>query len=202
MRAGYFPLCTMFISVKEEHYRWRWIYVHGCGMFAEHWLFLSRPAEQVPLHHRLENPTNTGCVKKKRILPYLKGTMDLGVSYKSKEREKLVAFSDADHGMEKTVKQDAQLQECNAVCGGAISWSQSTSNICCNFHNRAEILAATEAIIRGNTKFSQSIPTLMVEDSIKLSKTPNSTDALNAYLYKERLFSKRISLFFGTMVII
>lgn len=93
----------------------------------------------------LENPTHEDFVRVKRILRYLKGTIDYGIEYQSKENNHVLeCFSDADHAGDSSTGHSTTGVVCN-FGGGVITWlSQKQSSVAIS-STEAEIVAASEA---------------------------------------------------------
>jgi hypothetical protein len=77
----------------------------------------------------MEHPVETHMTTAKRILRYLKGTIELGILYKRGESEKLIAYSDSDYG--------GDIDDRKSTSGylfmlgsGAISWSSREQTHC------------------------------------------------------------------------
>jgi hypothetical protein len=93
----------------------------------------------------LENPTTQDWCKVKRIMRYLRGTSQLGLTYQpNKQNNVLNVFSDADHGGDKKTG----LSTTGVVCmfgGGAVTWFSQRQRTTAISTTEAEIVAASEA---------------------------------------------------------
>lgn len=132
------------------------------------------------LSRNLENPTKEDITRAKRVLRYIKGTLDYGIRYDRISKE-LECYSDTDFGgCEKTARSTTGV--IIKYAGGAISWlSQRQTSIALST-TEAEIVAASEAgkEIVWLTEILKSligrkiVPTLLIDNAaaLKLSQNP------------------------------
>jgi transposase InsO family protein len=93
----------------------------------------------------LENPDHSDVVKVKRILRYLKGTIDTGIVYRPQQNQNtLLCYSDADHGGDKTTGRSTTGVVCT-YAEGAISWFSQRQTSVAISTTEAEVVAASEA---------------------------------------------------------
>ena len=93
----------------------------------------------------LENPDHSDVVKVKRILRYLKGTIDTGIVYRPQQNQNtLLCYSDADHGGDKTTGRSTTGVVCT-YAEGAISWFSKRQTSVAISTTEAEVVAASEA---------------------------------------------------------
>ena len=131
---------------------------------------------------KLENPTDQDAIKVKRILRYLKDTIDFGIIYKNdQKRGTFISFSDADHGGDV----DTGRSTIGVIClyaGGPISWLSQRQVSVAISTTEAEVVAASEAsreIIWLKRLFSgldhmDKTPELYIDNeaAIRLAKNP------------------------------
>lgn len=130
----------------------------------------------------LENPTQCDVVQVKRILRYLKNTIDTGIVYKPQDKKcTLLCYSDADHAGDTTTGRSTTGVVC-IYAEGAISWlSQRQASVAIST-TEAEIVAASEAareilwlkrLLSDIVKFSDK-PQLQVDNeaAVKLAQNP------------------------------
>lgn len=127
-------------------------------------------------------PTQTHLTAVKRILRYLKGTSDLGITYRKMKNEKLIGYSDADWAGDR----DDRHSTSGVVffmSGGPVSWLSKKQAVVALSTSEAEYialsLATQEAIwLRGlinSIGSADNLPTMMYEDNqgaIGLAKNP------------------------------
>lgn len=96
------------------------------------------------LSRAMDKPTKMHWVTAKRVLKYLKGTMDKGLNYSVNGNKKLVAYSDSDFAGDVTDRKSTSgyvmmLGDC------AISWSSKKQSIVTLSSTEAEFVAASAA---------------------------------------------------------
>jgi hypothetical protein len=122
----------------------------------------------------MEHPVETHMTAAKRILRYLKGTIELGILYKRGESKKLIAYSDSDYG--------GDIDDMKST-SGAIAWSSRKQPIVTLSTTEAEFIAAAHCVCEGiwlkrilDSIGLQQQPCLTVlcdnNSTIKLSKNP------------------------------
>lgn len=133
---------------------------------------------------KLDKPTAEDVAKVKRILRYIKGTMNYGIIYKpSTAHHNLQCYSDADHGGDSSTGRSTSGMLClNA--NGAIAWQSKRQSSVAISSTEAEIVAASEAAreiiwLTRILKFMQNdgkrkIPTLYIdsESALRLAHDP------------------------------
>lgn len=90
----------------------------------------------------METPTEQHMAAMKRVLRYIKGTVELGVFYKRNGSNTLVAYSDSDYAGD----YDSRRSTSGYVCflsGAAIAWSSKRQPIVTLSTTEAEFVAAT-----------------------------------------------------------
>lgn len=93
----------------------------------------------------LDCPTAANWSQVKRILRYLKGTLNYGIVYKShSESAKLLVFSDADYAQDSKTRRSTSGVVC-LYAGGAISWMSQKQRCVSLSTTEAELIAANEA---------------------------------------------------------
>ncbi|XP_062028617.1 secreted RxLR effector protein 161-like [Rosa rugosa] len=121
--------------------------------------FMERPTE---LHHQAV----------KRVMRYLKGTMELGILYKKGGSKSLLAFSDSDYA--------GDIEDRKSTSGyvfllssGAVAWSSKKQPVVTLSTTEAEFIAAKRILEKLNHKISKCT-TIFCDNSsaIKLSKNP------------------------------
>ena len=130
------------------------------------------------------NPSGEHWQSVKRILRYIKGTLDLGIQFDgSKEDElKLSGFVDADWGGDVNGRK-SQSGYIFSLCGGVVSWASKKQTSVALSSTEAEYVAAClatqEAIwlrsLLADLNFIQEEPTIIHEDNqgaIAMSKKP------------------------------
>ncbi|CAA9994716.1 unnamed protein product [Nesidiocoris tenuis] len=131
---------------------------------------------------KLENPTDHDWTRVKRIIRYLKGTLDTGIVYtKGHESGILRTFSDADHGGDETTGRSTS-GVVSLYAGGAVSWiSQRQCSVAIST-TEAEVVAASEGaremiwlkrLVAELTELKQT-PVLYVDNeaAIRLAQNP------------------------------
>ncbi|KAG5878979.1 hypothetical protein JTB14_002372 [Gonioctena quinquepunctata] len=131
----------------------------------------------------LEKPSVTNWKAVKRILKYLKGTLDYGLLYRAEFKLKeLEAYCDADYGGDLNTRRSRTGIVCK-YSAGAITWASQKQKSVVLSTTEAEYVAASEGtkeviwLIRLLNEFAQHseyIPTLRVDNAsaIKLAKNP------------------------------
>jgi hypothetical protein len=96
----------------------------------------------------MEQPVETHMIAAKRILRYLKGTLDLGILYKRGESKNLIAYSDSDYG--------GDIDDRKSTYGyvfmlgsGAVAWSSRKQPIVTLSTTEAEFIAAAHCVCEG-----------------------------------------------------
>ncbi|GAU32111.1 hypothetical protein TSUD_357950 [Trifolium subterraneum] len=96
----------------------------------------------------MEYPVETHMMAAKRILRYIRGTLELGVLYKRGNQTGLIAYSDSDYG--------GDVDDRKSTSGyvfmlgsGAISWSSRKQPIVTLSTTEAEFIAATHCVCQG-----------------------------------------------------
>ena len=130
------------------------------------------------------NPREEHWKAAKRILRYIKGTIDYGITFDgNKETDvELKGYVDADWGSNPNGRK-SHSGYLFTVCGGVISWASKKQSVVALSSTEAEYVAASlasqEAIrlraLLGDTSFVQKKPTVIKEDNkgaIALSRNP------------------------------
>jgi hypothetical protein len=132
----------------------------------------------------MEAPTELHYQAVRKILRYLKGTLDYGLFYKKRksERHELVGFSDSDY--------TGDVDDCKStsgyvflLSGAAVSWSSKKQPVVTLSTTEAEFIAAVSCACQGiwlrrileEVKYTQQGPIMLFCDNsstIKLSKNP------------------------------
>ena len=130
---------------------------------------------------KLESPSKTDVLRVKRIFRYLKGTAELGITYKPGVKDELISFSDAYHGGDDTTGRSTTGVLC-MYTGGAISWYSQLQTSVAISTTEAELVAASEAareMVWLKRLFEEittlkSVPILWVDNeaAIKLTQNP------------------------------
>lgn len=134
------------------------------------------------LSRTLENPTKDDVIRAKRVLRYVAGTLNQGITYYcNDEGRKLVGYSDADFGGCEVTKRST-TGVLVTYAGGAISWLSRRQDTVALSTTESEIIAASEAgkeMVWFNMLIGQMIglrmmPTLYVDNAaaVKLSYNP------------------------------
>lgn len=147
---------------------------------------------------KLDYPSSEDIIKVKRILRYLRGTLDWGLIYKRKSDAKLRCYSDSDHGGDLETGRSTSGMICT-YAGGIISWKSNRQASVAISSTEAEVVAASETAreIIWLRRLFESIehtkykPVLYVdnESAIKLARNP-------PYEYHSRTKHIRIREFF------
>jgi hypothetical protein len=130
----------------------------------------------------MEHPVESHMMAAKRILRYIKGTLELGILYKKGEQADLIAYSDSDYG--------GDIDDRKSTSGyvfmlgsGAVAWSSRKQPIVTLSTTEAEFIAAAHCVCQGiwlkrildniGLKQKQCLTVLCDNSStIKLSKNP------------------------------
>lgn len=97
------------------------------------------------LTRRMRDPTQTDWTAAKRVIRYLKGSIDLNLEYNGRFENILVGFSDADYaGNLESRKSTSGI--CFFLGGGAISWSTKLQDTIALSTAEAELLALSSAV--------------------------------------------------------
>lgn len=130
----------------------------------------------------LENPSKDDVQKLKRILRYIKGTLDFGIVFKKGYKTGILeCYSDSDHGGDQTTGRSTSGILC-LYSGGAISWTSRRQTCVAISSTEAELVAASEAAreivwikrLFGEISNLKEIPKLNVDNdaAIKISHNP------------------------------
>ena len=130
------------------------------------------------------NPGEEHWKAAKRILRYIKGTIDYGITFDGNEETdvKLPGYVDADWGSNPNGRK-SQSGYLFTICGGVISWASKKQSVVALSSTEAEYIAASlasqEAVwlrsLLGDISFVQEEPTVIKEDNqgtIALSRNP------------------------------
>jgi hypothetical protein len=130
----------------------------------------------------MEHPVESHMMAAKRILRYIKGTLELGILYKRGEQADLIAYSDSDYG--------GDIDDRKSTSGyvfmlgsGTVAWSSRKQPIVTLSTTEAEFIAAAHCVCQGiwlkrildsvGLKQKQCLTVLCDNSStIKLSKNP------------------------------
>lgn len=129
---------------------------------------------------KLENYTEEDWKKVKRIIRYLKGTINLSLVFKPNNHS-LECFSDADHGGDMATGRSTTGILC-ILAGGAVSWMSQRQTSVAISTTEAELVAASEAcreiiwlqrLLNGIIELNE-IPNLHVDNeaAIRLAQNP------------------------------
>jgi hypothetical protein len=132
----------------------------------------------------MEAPTELHYQAVRKILHYLKGTLDYGLFYKKKksERHELVGFSDSDYAGDVDDRKSTSGYVF-LLSGVAVSWSSKKQLVVTLSTTEAEFIAAASCACQGiwlrrileEVKYTQQGPIMLFYDNsstIKLSKNP------------------------------
>lgn len=100
-------------------------------------------AHAVNIASRTSKPTEAHIVYLKRILRYLRGTMDMGICFRWEKQPELTCFSDADYANCKITRRST-TGYCIMLGGGPIAWRCKQQDIISLSTTEAEYIAATE----------------------------------------------------------
>ncbi|XP_068641911.1 secreted RxLR effector protein 161-like [Aristolochia californica] len=90
----------------------------------------------------MDCPTELHFQVAKRILRYLKGTIDFGVFYKKEESEELIAFTDSDYDEELDERKNTSGYVLMLLGSGVVSWSSKKQPIVALSTTKAEFIVA------------------------------------------------------------
>lgn len=94
----------------------------------------------------LERPTTVHITAAKRILKYIKGTIDHGILYKNECDNKIIGYSDADYaGCLETRRSTTGFAF--LIAGGVVSWCSKRQNSVSMSTTESEYVAASEAVM-------------------------------------------------------
>ncbi|MCH80155.1 copia-type polyprotein [Trifolium medium] len=97
----------------------------------------------------MEHPVESHMVAAKRILRYIRGTLDLGILYKKrKQSTELIAYSDSDYGGDRDDRKSTSGYVF-MLGTGAISWSSRKQPIVTLSTTEAEFIAAAHCVCQG-----------------------------------------------------
>ena len=93
----------------------------------------------------MSNPTEMHLQAAKRILRYLKSTINYGIFYKKNENKQIIAYTDSDYAGDLT---DRKSTSCYVfmLSGGAISWSSKKQPIVTMSTTEAEFMAIAACV--------------------------------------------------------
>lgn len=132
---------------------------------------------------KLDKPSREDIVTVKRVLRYLKGTMNEGIVYRPGSAHNLECYSDADHGGDRDTARSTSGILC-LYAGGAIAWQSKLQSTVAISSTEAEIVAASEAAreaiwlkkvlkdLNGDRHAPQTILFVDNESAIKLASNP------------------------------
>ncbi|XP_046858511.1 secreted RxLR effector protein 161-like [Xenia sp. Carnegie-2017] len=161
------------------------------------------------------NPSQNHWNAAKRILRYIKGTINHGICFDGhKESEvKLSGFVDADWGCDPNNRK-SHSGYLFMICGGLISWASKKQSIVALSSTEAEYVAASQACqeaiwLRGllrDLNFTQKEPTMIKEDNqgaISLSKNqkyhPRTKHIdIKYHFIRDKVLKKEIALEYCT----
>lgn len=133
------------------------------------------------LSRNLEKPTVQDVTRAKRVLRYVKGTVNYGITYRRNRDLVLQCFSDADYGGCEVTKRSTSGVLIK-YAGGAISWLSNRQGSVALSTTEAEIIAASEAckeIVWVNGVYHSltgklNVPTLNIDNAaaVKLAENP------------------------------
>lgn len=92
----------------------------------------------------LNNPTNARWNAVKRILKYLLGTANHGITYKRQVHLDLIGFSDSDYASDCKTRHSTTGYVFK-ICGGPITWTSKKQTSVCLSTTEAEYVAASQA---------------------------------------------------------
>ena len=146
----------------------------------------------------LDKPTKEDVVKVKRILRYLRGTINYGIVYKQGCRKALTCYSDSDHAGDLQTGRSTTGVVC-LYSGGVIAWKSQKQTSVAISTTEAELVAASEASkeiiwlkrLMNEMTTLESIPILNIdnESTLKLAQNP-------PYEFHQRTKHIRVRYFF------
>lgn len=96
----------------------------------------------------MANPTELHSQILKRVLRYVKGTVNLGIFYKRRDDEELLAYTDSDYAGDLTDRRSTSGYVFS-LSGGAVSWSSKKQPVVILSTTEAEYIAATSCATQG-----------------------------------------------------
>lgn len=130
----------------------------------------------------LNNPGRDHWLAVKRILRYIKGTIDYGIIYDGSRDRKLIGFTDADYAGDPDTRRSTSGY-IFTICGGPVSWMSQRQKIVAMSTTEVEYIAASDATkeviwlrhLLESVGAVSNDPTMMKVDNqgaIKLIKNP------------------------------
>ncbi|XP_047331351.1 secreted RxLR effector protein 161-like [Impatiens glandulifera] len=89
----------------------------------------------------MDCPTESHLAAAKRVLRYLKGTMDFGIFYKSKGQQNLIAYTDSDYAGDLSDRKSTSGYAF-MFCSGVVSWSSKKQPVVSLSSTEAEFIVA------------------------------------------------------------
>ncbi|XP_073964450.1 uncharacterized protein [Choristoneura fumiferana] len=142
----------------------------------------------------LQNPTDGDIIRVKRILRYIQGTKEYGITYKGNNKP-ITMYTDADLGGDPTTGRSTSGMVC-LFSSGAISWRSLRQRTVALSSSEAEIVAASEAtrellwlkhIIEDVAMNVQTVELLIdSESALKLSKNPIERHHQTKHMHVQR----------------
>lgn len=130
----------------------------------------------------MEKPTEKHLVAAKRVLRYVKGTLEFGIMYRRSQDVKLMVFSDSDYAGDHDDRKST-LGKVIILGSGAVSWTSKKQPIVTLSTTEAEYVAAASCACQGiwlnrilKTLGENQLKCITIQcdnnSSIKLSKNP------------------------------